>query len=77
MLNGSFRKFEEQWTAGIESGQGEAPKVGDEITITKKDKTVKHATLIAKLGEKSIGETGGHITFWTFSEGWVDDNEPF
>ena len=81
-LQASFRKFEEQWTAGIESGQGESPVAGAQVTIHKKDGTLKQVTLLNKVGEQSIGEAGKHVSFWNFSEGWdntveEDDNEPF
>lgn len=82
-LQASFRKYEEKWTAGVESGQGETPLAGAEVTIHKKDGSLKQVTLIKKVGEQGIGENGKHVTFWEFIEGWTspsveeDDNEPF
>jgi hypothetical protein len=78
-LQASFRKYQldgvDEWTAGVESGQGESPRTGAEVTIHKKDGTLKQVTLVSKVGEQGIGEAGKHITFWTFFEGWTESGD--
>jgi len=76
MRNGTFRKHDDYWTAGFITDNDGQPSPGEEATLTKKSGEVVNITLLGKVGEKTIAETGEHTTFWTFEEGH-DDNEPF
>lgn len=74
-IEASFRKHEDKWTAGVESGQDGTPAVGSEIIIIKKDGTKREVTLTAQVGRKVIGEVdaGRSVTFWEFSDGWKEN----
>jgi hypothetical protein len=81
-IKATFGKMDDRWTARVESGQSEEPKVGAQVVIVKKDGDSKNITLTSLVGEKPIGEEGKRITFWDFFEGWsqseeVVDDEPF
>ena len=89
-IKATFGKIDERWTARIESGQHQEPKVGSQVVIVKKAGDSKNITLVSQVSEKSTGD-GSTVTFWDFFEGWsnseetndepniveLEDNEPF
>ena len=90
-IQATFGKIDDKWTARIESGQHQEPKVGSQVVIVKKDGDSKNITLVHQVGTKPIGDGGSVVTFWDFFEGWsnseetneepnvveLEDNEPF